>query len=238
MNLIFDLYGTLIRIHTDEDTKDLWHKLSLFYGYHNAVYKPEELRKKYLKHKKELLKVSHKKDEYPDLPINPVFERLFIDKGVKENVKELSVEAARLFRLCSTEYIELYPHVHEGLKMLKDAGYHLYLLSNAQAAYTVNEIKMFELDKDFEKIYLSSDYGYCKPDIRFYRELMKDQNIKPEECMMIGNDANTDIQGGRNAGMKTLYVRTDMAEGIPESDYEIEGNDWKKIAQKIIKMNL
>ena len=39
-NYIFDLYGTLIDIRTDEDDKALWEKMVLFYGYREAEYTP------------------------------------------------------------------------------------------------------------------------------------------------------------------------------------------------------
>ncbi|MFR2512747.1 MAG: hypothetical protein ACLS9K_13090, partial [Lachnospira eligens] len=40
-NYVFDLYGTLVDIHTDEEQELLWEKLALFYGYYDAVYEPE-----------------------------------------------------------------------------------------------------------------------------------------------------------------------------------------------------
>ena len=46
-NYIFDLYGTLVDIHTDEDSSMVWEKLALFYGYQGAVYTPEELKETY-----------------------------------------------------------------------------------------------------------------------------------------------------------------------------------------------
>ena len=46
---IFDLYGTLVDIRTDEEQRVLWNKMSLFFGYYGAVYAPEELRRMYRK---------------------------------------------------------------------------------------------------------------------------------------------------------------------------------------------
>ena len=43
-NYVFDLYGTLVDIHTEEDFPNLWEKLALFFGYYGAVYEPEELQ--------------------------------------------------------------------------------------------------------------------------------------------------------------------------------------------------
>ncbi|MDT8717784.1 HAD hydrolase-like protein [Clostridium sp. 19966] len=43
-NFVFDLYGTLINIHTNEEKSIVWKKLSLFYSYNGANYKPNELK--------------------------------------------------------------------------------------------------------------------------------------------------------------------------------------------------
>ena len=32
-NYVFDLYGTLVDIHTDEEQQMLWEKMAMFYGY-------------------------------------------------------------------------------------------------------------------------------------------------------------------------------------------------------------
>lgn len=36
-NYIFDLYGTLVDIHTDESDTAIWEKLAMFYGYYGAT---------------------------------------------------------------------------------------------------------------------------------------------------------------------------------------------------------
>ena len=43
-NYIFDLYGTLVDIHTNEKKAYLWKKMSLFFGMKGAAYEPKELR--------------------------------------------------------------------------------------------------------------------------------------------------------------------------------------------------
>lgn len=42
-NYIFDLYGTLVDIHTDESDTAIWEKLAMFYGYYGALYEAKEL---------------------------------------------------------------------------------------------------------------------------------------------------------------------------------------------------
>ena len=48
-NYIFDLYGTLIDIHTDEQQPLLWEKMAEYLDEHfGAKYEPSALRKRYL----------------------------------------------------------------------------------------------------------------------------------------------------------------------------------------------
>ena len=44
---IFDLYGTLVDIHTEEEEKIVWEKLALFYGYYDAIYDADTLKKEF-----------------------------------------------------------------------------------------------------------------------------------------------------------------------------------------------
>lgn len=234
-NLIFDLYGTLVSIKTDEDRCDVWDKLSLFYGYHGAAYTPTGLKRAY---KKKLaaknMKAGQSYEGYPDMPVEPVLKELFSDKGVKDELEKLAEEAAQLLRICSTEYINLYPNVKKALRMLKKQGFGLYLLSNAQAAYTRKELKLLGIEKCFDGIYLSSDFGVRKPDPGFIGSLLEREKLKPDECLMIGNDMSTDIAGARRVGIDGLFVKTGMELGTPgDEKYTFSGNDWLLIGDYI-----
>ena len=46
-NYIFDLYGTLIDINTDEWCDDLWKKMAILYGYKGSHYTYDELNSEY-----------------------------------------------------------------------------------------------------------------------------------------------------------------------------------------------
>ena len=46
-NYIFDLYGTLIDINTDEWSAKLWKSLQILYAYHGAEYTPQEIKREY-----------------------------------------------------------------------------------------------------------------------------------------------------------------------------------------------
>ena len=60
-NYIFDLYGTLVDIRTNEDKAYLWKKMSEFYGFYEAHYTPAEMRKAYQQYVKEEIELTFKK---------------------------------------------------------------------------------------------------------------------------------------------------------------------------------
>ena len=88
-NYIFDLYGTLVDINTDEDNIELWYKLSLFYSFKGALYTSNELKNSYKKLvKANLSSVTNTK--YPDFPLENIFSKLYIrnhncKKGSSQN---------------------------------------------------------------------------------------------------------------------------------------------------------
>ena len=247
---IFDLYGTLVDIHTDETKIEVWEKMALFYGYYGAFYTAEELRQTYRELTQEAEKEALRHDShesFPELQIERIFEKLFEEKGVSADRERLAWNAAQLFRILSIDYIRLYPGVKETLRELREDGHRLWLLSNAQRVFTAYEMEALGLTECFDGIYISSDYGYRKPDRRFFDALLTEQGIRPEEALMIGNDLQTDIAGGRNAGMKTLYIHSNLspaedgkaaAEKAAAADYRAEGADWFEIGKRIRKICL
>ena len=233
-DLIFDLYGTLVDIHTEEDDT-VWAKTALYFGYYGAHYTGEELKEAFgsaMDARKARAGQSY--ECFPDLPMEPVFAQLFRDKGVEENADALGLNAAQLFRIASTDYIRLYPHVTDALVSLRKKGYKLWLLSNAQRVFTAFELNHLGLAPYFDGIYISSDYGCRKPDIRFFQALIQEQKLDMGRCLMIGNDLDTDIAGAKNAGLDTLYMHTnltppDQREADPANPHEYEGWDWTEL---------
>lgn len=240
-DLIFDLYGTLVDIHTEEDAL-VWEKTALYFGYYGAQYTPEELKNAF---EAEVAarkgKAGQSYECFPDIPFHQVMADLFRKKGIAENADALGVQAAQLFRISSTEYIRLYPHVLESLDTLHKKGYRLWLLSNAQEVFTRYELRHLGLLDAFDGIYISSSYGFRKPDVRFFRALLEEQHLDPKACLMIGNDRDTDMAGAEAAGLATFYMHTeltppDQSPADPESPMEFEGDDWETICQILCKL--
>lgn len=239
-NYVFDLYGTLVDIHTDESDIMIWNKLAMFYGYYGARYEAKELKSSYekivkseeaqlkkdLEHEgtKTKTKISYAHEASPEIEIENVFKKLYDDKGVQVS-KELAVYTGQFFRVMTTDYLKLYPGTKEMLCKLKEKEKKIYLLSNAQRIFTAYEMKQLDIFDLFDDVFISSDFHTRKPDIRFFDELIKSHDIDVKKSLFIGNDSTTDIKGAKECGFDTFYVRSnispkgDMAE---ESEYIVK----------------
>ena len=247
-DLIFDLYGTLVDIHTEEDER-VWEKTAIYFGFYGAHYTGPELKQAFRDAMAQREAAAGQSYEcFPDIPFEQVMAQLFRAKGVTRDTQTLGVNAAQFFRILSMDYIRLYPNVLDALALLREQGCRLWLLSNAQHVFTAYELRHLGLGEQLDGIYLSSDYGCRKPDLRFYRALLEKENLDPAKSLMIGNDRETDIAGAEAAGLATLYLHTNLTPahqapadpakrpGQPNCrHFEYEGSDWAQLARLLCR---
>lgn len=236
-NYVFDLYGTLVDINTNENNINLWKKMQEFYAFYGAVYLPAELKKEFFRlcrEEEEKLKGY----DYPEIKIENVFKKLFTDKGVKMDIKTCKI-AGQFFRIYSTKYIKLYEGTIEILEYLKEKGKKIYLLSNAQQIFTEYEVKMLGIYDYFDGVVFSSDESCRKPSKMFYDVLFERYQLEKKESVMVGNDWISDIEGAKNFGIDSVYLHTNISpqdtviENV-QADLIIEDGDLKKL-KRIIK---
>ncbi|MBR6526661.1 MAG: HAD family hydrolase [Lachnospiraceae bacterium] len=240
-NIVFDLYGTLVDIHTDEFKMEFWQKMADYYEVHGASYDPQELSMRY---GQLIAEQAAAMPEGGEVDLGQVFADLYIEKNpkillnsqewsVSANWAELSaksqqliIETAAAFRRFSMEKLRLFDGVIQMMDGLKEAGKKIYLLSNAQALFTRAELQLTGLEGYFDGILLSSDAGYKKPSKEFYSLLKERFGALPEESLMIGNDDIADCHGAAGVGMDSLYIYTEQSPKqevpLPENCREIK----------------
>ncbi len=239
-NYIFDLYGTLIDINTDEWGDEIWKKMAILYGYRGAHYTYDELNKEYGRLvEKEKKAVSRRHPEYStiDIKIEKVFRGLYTQKGVKATKAQV-LYTAEAFRCFSTKYIKLYDGVLDLLDTLKAKGKKIYLLSNAQRSFTENELNMLGLTDYFDGICISSDEECSKPDVNYYKILFERYGLEKSDSIMIGNDFRSDIGGAADFGIDSLYIHQSISpdiDGELRSTYTIMDGDVFKIKGYTVK---
>jgi putative hydrolase of the HAD superfamily len=222
--IILDLYGTLLDIHTDESQEYLWNKMAFFFKMKGADYSSVELRNAYTEQVDQLLEKKRMKGvEHPDIDVLKVFKNLFKIKNM-ESSRSTALEMARFFRIISLDYVRLYPGAIELLEYLKAEKYKIFLLSNAQESFAFDELDFTGISKYFKSIYISSGYKIAKPDEDFFKILLEKEHLSPADCLMIGNDHTTDIEGANRLGMDSIYIHTNCSQRVVPDEI---GAKWR-----------
>jgi len=207
--VIFDLYGTLVNIKTDEQDPELYAQLSKFLSYNRVTISPDELQSFYVDEIKRQLQ--NKREEYPEVDVLKIFRVVVRRYGHGRNDPRLPINTARLFRSLSRKTFEPFPRVYSMLERLRDI-YPLALLSDAQRCFTEPEIEMLKLSWFFDHIFISSDYGFRKPDPRYFSMAIEALGVKPEEAVYVGDNPYRDLYGAKKAGMRMVLVRSSEKE--------------------------
>lgn len=225
-NFLFDLYGTLADIHTDEGSPALWLRMSALLGMEGAVWTPEALEKKYrdgiARMEAEARKV---RGCGAEIDVAPLFRSFYTDAGVEASEAD-AARLAREFRVLSLCKLRLFPGAAALLKALRENGCRVFLLSNAQALFTRPELRLLGLDTLFDDILLSSEAGLKKPDAGFYGQMLTKNGLDPAETVMVGNDDQADCHGAAAVGLDSLYLHTEQSprliSPLPENCVRIE----------------
>lgn len=228
-NIIFDLYGTLIDLKTNESKDEFWDMLSLFFSYNGAHFKSFELKQDYLDLVGQRLS-ENQKTKYPDVKVIFILKELYRRKGMEAS-GELLEQTVKLFRIASTEYIGLYPNAKLMLDTLKKRGKQLYIMSNGQKEFSVPELKHLGIFDCFKEVYSSAEAGICKPDRAFFDNLINSEKLNREESLFVGNDDVCDVKGAKGAMLDCVYIHSNESRKVTktDADFEIWDGDVLKI---------
>ena len=241
-NYIFDLYGTLVDIRTDEQSRGFWRKAVSVFAMGKASFSPGELKRSYRK----LVKLAMLKERimnpsvrHHDIDLVDVFRKLYAMKNIKAD-DELLLETAKRFRKASIVKLDLYDGVKELLDELRARRKGIYLLTNAQESFTLPELQEVGILRYFDGVLISSQERMCKPEKRFFTKLLTAYELDPRECLMIGNDSAADIQGAKDAGIDGLYIHQEISPPVDDEDaipakWKIMDGDVRKIAPLVIQ---
>ncbi len=218
----FDLYGTLVDIHTDEGRPGFWKALRGVFADLGASDIPAAgaLRARYLDRVREQERrlQAANPGAAVEIELREVFSALLNEYGACADNEAVSTLALR-FRKLSTTHLRSYAGAREMLEALRTRGDKVILLSNAQRCFTEPELCALGLWDCFDRIFISSDLGFKKPDLRFYARALHSAELEPADCLMIGNDPACDILGAISAGMDAFYIRSGLtpADALPAS---------------------
>jgi len=221
--VLFDVNGTLIDIETDECMEEAYRAIAHFLTYQGISVRRGEVRDLYFQIVKEQFAAST--EIYPEFDVVAVWREVLRPYATgytrflgPEKLLQMPLFLAELQRGISRKRLTAFPQTQEILAQLK-TRYRLAVVSDAQRAFSLPELRAVGLADYFAPIVISGDYGYRKPDARLFRTALTELKVSPEEAIFIGNDRFRDILGARQVGMKTiLFCPNGNPSGSPETE--------------------
>lgn len=181
------------------------------------------------------------------------FERMVANNGSRTNEevfwdsfsKDLSIRREEV----ETEVLDFYgndfnqaicttrpdPFAAEIIRYLKEKGKKVYLATNPvfPRCATMNRIRWAGLDAaDFEEITTYETCRYSKPSVGYFQEILERNHLKPERCLMVGNDRREDLAAGE-LGVKTYLVTQCVEHGEEPGRADYEGANLEQLYQDL-----
>jgi len=102
--------------------------------------------------------------------------------------------------------------------------YRLFLASNGTASVQKGRMTSANLYRFFETVFVSQEIGHNKPSKAYFDACFaRIPDFDPARALMVGDSLSSDIQGGINAGIPTVWINPDHKDcGGIRPDFEIE----------------
>ncbi|MFW5792835.1 MAG: YjjG family noncanonical pyrimidine nucleotidase [Bacteroidota bacterium] len=118
----------------------------------------------------------------------------------------LGTKMAELYIKYSPENVSLFIGAEDILKYLS-VNYNLHVITNGFSEIQIPKLKNTGLDKYFKEIIFSEDAGCLKPDKKYFEYSIKKAGAQKSECLVIGDDPESDILGASNAGIHQVWFK-------------------------------
>ena len=136
---------------------------------------------------------------------------------------------------CSSEvFNHKHPEIIPMLKALKDKGIKTGLITNCYLEEKDAIIKS-DLYDLFDAICMSCDVKLKKPDIRIYELCAGKLNVKPEECLYVGDGGSNELSAARTAGMKPLQATWYLRDGVGQPCGRMDEFDMAAAPMDVLK---
>lgn len=126
-----------------------------------------------------------------------------------------------------------YPHVYSTLNKLLKSGIKLGILSDAPTKEAWLRLAQLNFIHTFDAVVTFNDTGERKPHPAPFKAILNKLSVKPEETLMIGDWAERDILGAKNAGMKTAFAKYGDTFDTQDHGADFELNDISELVSII-----
>lgn len=225
--LLFDLDHTLLDFDAAEDTA--LSQLLKEEGVENI----QAYKDYYVPMNKSLWKDLEQKKITKKELVNTRFAKLFAHFGIEKDGAYL----AERYQFFLSKQGQIFPGVEVLLKKLIIQGYELYAATNGITFIQTGRLEQSGIAPYFKEIFISEQLHTQKPDAEFYEKIgARIPNFDKKYALMIGDSLSADIQGGKNAGIDTVWYNPQHLENITQLHPTYEVHSYKDLLNCLGKL--
>ena len=114
--------------------------------------------------------------------------------------------------IAENPYSHLHPEILPMLAKLKENGLKIGLISNcfSEEAEVIRRSSIFPY---FDAVCLSYELGVQKPDAKIFEKCVEMLQVKPEECIYIGDGGSNELEASKAFGMTAMQATWYLKEG-------------------------
>lgn len=118
-----------------------------------------------------------------------------------------NIDKDEFFQFFKSQIVEYNTPIEGMVELIADLSkeYELGIITNGVSYVQHKKVENLNISRYFKKIYVSGDYGYGKPDPKYYRYIINDSGADVNSSIMIGDNIQGDIFGALAIGMKAIY---------------------------------
>jgi len=137
-------------------------------------------------------------------------------------VDEAADALPRDFRDRFPEECVAFAQLDSVLDHLAQSGYRLAVITNGSADIQQRKIDVLGIASAFDYIAISEVEGFKKPDPEIFHRTLERLDVAPGEAVHVGDNPRSDIIGGKDAGLRTIWTRSRRWPAAPGADAVIE----------------
>lgn len=146
------------------------------------------------------------------------FKMIFTNLGMQEAKMPTDIAEAYL-NLCPSKP-HVFPYTYDVLNYLQ-AKYQLHIVTNGFSDVQWIKLDSAGLTNYFKQIVTSDGAGFRKPDPGIFRHVLDRISAAPAECIMIGDNLDTDIAGAQGVNIDCIYFNPQQLPHTATTNYEI-----------------
>ncbi|XP_037128320.1 N-acylneuraminate-9-phosphatase [Syngnathus acus] len=141
------------------------------------------------------------------------------EDSIKESVDSCSTPSMAaqcyyLWKKSRLELIRLSPEISSLLKQFR-RKYKLLLLTNGNSQTQKEKVEAAACEGFFDNIVVGGDYAEQKPHPSIFRLCFDLLQVEAQDCIMVGDSLDTDIQGGFNAHVRATVWINSAGDAVP-----------------------